>query len=142
WYGDGPGDAYPDRRRSARKAAYSSRVADQYVPYVMPQEHGHHTATSSLRLSDGAAELCVSANRHFGFAARSHSDAALYAAKHSHELPAPEATWLYLDHAHRGIGTASCGPDTLPEYKLEAKSYQFSFTFQFIQPAEPGRLVS
>ncbi|MFP4157519.1 MAG: glycoside hydrolase family 2 TIM barrel-domain containing protein [Opitutales bacterium] len=142
WYGDGPGDAYPDRRRSARKAAYSSRVADQYVPYVMPQEHGHHTATRSLRLSDGTAELCVSANRHFGFAARGHSDAALYAAKHSHELPAPEATWLYLDHAHRGIGTASCGPDTLPEYKLEAKSYQFSFTFQFIQPAEPGRLVS
>ena len=141
WYGDGPWDSYPDRKRSNRKAVYTAQVADQYVPYVMPQEHGHHTDTRRLCLGADGARLCVSSGRSFGFAAREHSDAALYAAKHGHELgqkETPVATWLYLDHAHRGIGTASCGPDTLPKYKLEAKAYKFSLNFQFSKTPRPS----
>ena len=31
---------------------YRSIVADQYVPYIMPQEHGHKTDVRWLALSD------------------------------------------------------------------------------------------
>ena len=42
----------------------------------------------------------------------------LAAATHSDELvPRPEVV-VHVDAAHRGLGTASCGPDTLAEYRL------------------------
>jgi len=51
----------------------------------------------------------------------------LYAARHTSELePRPEVV-LSLDHAQRGLGTASCGPDTHPRYRLDASVYRFSY---------------
>jgi beta-galactosidase len=29
--------------------------------------------------------------------------------------------------AHRGLGTASCGPDVLPQYRIEPGRYQFAY---------------
>jgi beta-galactosidase len=29
--------------------------------------------------------------------------------------------------AHRGLGTASCGPDVLPQYRLSAGRYRFAY---------------
>ena len=37
---------------------------------------------------------------------------------------------LNLDHAQRGLGTASCGPDTSPRYRLSAGTYRFSYVIQ------------
>ena len=34
---------------------------------------------------------------------------------------------LSLDHAQRGLGTASCGPDTAPRYRLLARVYRFAY---------------
>ena len=34
---------------------------------------------------------------------------------------------VHLDAAHRGLGTMSCGPDTLDKYRLLARSYDFSY---------------
>ncbi|MEI6036231.1 MAG: glycoside hydrolase family 2 TIM barrel-domain containing protein, partial [Verrucomicrobiae bacterium] len=110
WYGRGPWDCYPDRLRAARLACYASTVSGQYVPYVMPQEHGHHSDTRWLELSSPAANLRIESASPFGFAARHHSDSALFAAKHTTDLLEDPRTWLYLDHAHRGLGSASCGP--------------------------------
>ncbi|GAB4178124.1 MAG: glycoside hydrolase family 2 TIM barrel-domain containing protein [Terrimicrobiaceae bacterium] len=127
WTGLGPHENYPDRRRSARFGRFSSRVDDQYTDYAMPQEHGHHSGTREISLGSPTARLQVFSAKPFGFAARHHSDAALFAAKHTSNLEPSLETWLYLDHAHRGLGTASCGPDTLAEYLLTRPSYRFSF---------------
>ena len=32
-----------------------------------------------------------------------------------------------VDVAHRGLGTASCGPDVLPQYRLPAGRYEFAY---------------
>lgn len=142
WYGKGPWENYADRARSARVGLYHSSVGEQYVPYVMPQEHAHHTQTRWLTLSreaDGLSLLVrathVDPASRFGFAARHDSDEALSAAFHDIELPEPQATWLYLDHAHRGLGTASCGPDTLPEYLVRVGTYRWSLAFDWGVPA-------
>jgi len=37
---------------------------------------------------------------------------------------------VHLDAAHRGLGTASCGPDTLPEYWLAPGTYRWSYTLR------------
>jgi len=132
WYGRGPWDCYPDRQRAARLGCYTSPVAAQYVSYVMPQEHGHHSETRWVELSAPTGKLRVESAAPFGFAARHHSDAVLFAAKHTTDLPDDDRTWLYLDHAHRGLGTMSCGPDTLPQYLLNRPSYRFAFDWNFI----------
>jgi beta-galactosidase len=47
--------------------------------------------------------------------------------RHDVELkPRPE-TIIYLDAAHRGLGTASCGPDTLPQYRLGPGVYEWTW---------------
>lgn len=135
WYGRGPWECYPDRRRAARLAWYESSVADQASPYVMPQEQGHHTETRWMALASPEMTLRIGSSKAFGFAARHHSDAALFAARHTTDLAEDGRTWLYLDHAHRGVGTASCGPDTLPQYLLNRPTYQFAFTWEFQESA-------
>jgi beta-galactosidase len=51
----------------------------------------------------------------------------LDAARHHEELaPRPEVV-VHLDAAHRGLGSASCGPDALPEYRLGPGTYRWSW---------------
>ena len=39
---------------------------------------------------------------------------------------------LSLDHAQRGLGTASCGPDTRPQYRLDAPVYRFAYVLRVV----------
>jgi beta-galactosidase len=46
---------------------------------------------------------------------------------HDVELVARPQTTVHVDHAHRGLGTASCGPDTMPKYKLGPGTYRWTW---------------
>ena len=48
----GPHENYADRKTSAYVGVYESTVADQYVPYIRPQENGYKTDTRWLTLTD------------------------------------------------------------------------------------------
>jgi beta-galactosidase len=110
---------------------YSSTVSDQYVPYIMPQEHGLKTDVRELSLTreDGSG-LAVVGRPHLACSASHYSAADLYLARHTYELtPRPEV-FLCLDAAHRGLGTASCGPDTAERFRLRAGEYRFAYTLR------------
>ena len=103
-----------DRLASTVVGRFASTVTDQYVPYILPQEHGHHErhALAHARPTDAGFGLEVRGRPTIGFAASHFTAADLYGARHTNELePRPEVL-LSLDHAQRGLGTASCGPDT------------------------------
>ena len=51
----------------------------------------------------------------------------LYMAADTTELRARKELIVQLDAAHRGVGTASCGPDVLPQYVVQAGEYRFSY---------------
>jgi len=53
WYGRGPSESYPDRTAGYPVGRYRSTVTDQYVPYVLPQEHGGHADTRWVALGRG-----------------------------------------------------------------------------------------
>jgi beta-galactosidase len=59
----------------------------------------------------------------------------LAAATHSVELVPRPTTIVHLDAAHRGLGTASCGPDTLPAYIVGPGTYRWQW---YLQPLEAG----
>ena len=50
---------------------------------------------------------------------------ALNAAETLAELAPSKSAEIHIDAAIRGLGTAACGPDTLPEYCVGAGTYQF-----------------
>jgi len=52
YFGRGPWENYQDRKASAFIDLYESKVKDQYVPYVRPQENGYKTDVRWAAFSD------------------------------------------------------------------------------------------
>ncbi|MBI5029877.1 MAG: DUF4981 domain-containing protein [Chloroflexi bacterium] len=128
WFGRGPWENYSDRNASAMVGRYTSTVTDQYVPYIMPQENGHKTDVRWLTLAnDQGHGLRVESEPTLEFSASHFTDAELFAARHTIDLVPRAQVILNIDAAHRGLGTASCGPDTLEQYRLLESVYRFIY---------------
>jgi beta-galactosidase len=128
WFGTGPVETYPDRRRGGAVGRWRSTVAGQYVPYVRPQENGGHADVRWLRLDDGADRgLVLRFDRPMQLSATHFRAEDLAAARHDVELVPRSEVVVHLDAAHRGLGTASCGPDTLPAYIVGPGEYRWSW---------------
>ena len=128
YFGTGAHESYPDRKLG-RIARYVSTVAAQYIPYVRPQENGGHAAVRWFEVTNSAgnglrfamskpAQVSVTPNR----------DADLADATHDVEVKACGNTVVHIDAAHRGVGTASCGPDTLDEYIIKTGVHTWEWT--------------
>jgi beta-galactosidase len=131
WLGRGPGETAADRKTGEPIGLWSSTVTQQYVPYMRPQDHGHHHDTRWFALRNGAQSIRIDAQSHLlSFAARKHSDEMLQAATIPPELEPNGETYVYLDHRLRGVGTGSCGPDTLPEYRIGTGRFRWSWTLR------------
>ena len=131
WFGCGPQETYPDRKRTAVVRRWRSSVADQYVPYIRPQEHGGHEDVRWIRLTRPGQP-----GVHLGFPTPLHVSAGhftagdLSEATHDVDLVARAETYVHIDAAHRGLGTASCGPDTLPRYLVRPGVHRWSWTLR------------
>ncbi len=137
WYGRGPWENYADRKSSAMIGIYKSTVREQYTPYIMPQEHGHKTDIRWLKLLDKYGHgLKIEGHPTFEFSASNYSSNDLYSASHTYELQKNELIYLFIDKEMRGLGTASCGPDTLDQYRLLKANYTFSYTLQPISRSD------
>ena len=143
WLGRGPHESYWDRQAGAPVGRYQGTVSGQFVPYILPQEHGNLTDVRWLSVAQhGGPRLLVVARGLLEAGASHYTPADLYAAKHTHELRPRAETILTVDWHQRGLGTASCGPDTLPGYTLGAGGYRFAFWLRPCAAADdPGTLA-
>jgi beta-galactosidase len=151
WYGRGPHESYVDRQVGAPVGRYTGSVSDQLFPYVMPQESGNKTGVrwAALTNNDGAGLLIAAAREpDGGFAPLSvnalhFTDHDLFAATHTNELAPREEITVRVDHAHMGLGGASCGPGTLPQYHVRPEPVRWSFRMRGLSasedPAEAAR---
>ena len=129
WIGLGPPETYPDRRVGARFGRWNSTVTDQYVSYLLPQEHGAHQGVRRFTLTDEDGRgLAVSAEEPFSFSASHFSAEDLAAADTTADLRPRDEVVVHLDVALRGLGTGACGPDTLPEYRVGGGTYRWRWT--------------
>ena len=128
YFGTGAHESYPDRK-IGRIGRYVSTVAGQYIPYVRPQENGGHAAVRWFEVTNAAgnglrfamakpAQVSVTPNR----------DADLADATHDVEVEPCGNTVVHIDAAHRGVGTASCGPDTLDKYIIKTGVHTWEWT--------------
>jgi beta-galactosidase len=134
WFGSGPHETYPDRKRAGVVGRWSSTVADQYVPYIRPQENGGHADVRWLELGEPGAGrgLRIDLGAPSQVSVTHHRAPDLAAATHDIDVVPAAETVIHLDAAHRGLGTASCGPDTLPEYRIAPGRYRWSWTLRDI----------
>jgi beta-galactosidase len=125
WYGGGPGEAYPDTRSASRLGRWEASVDDLQTPYVRPQENG---ARADVRWAE-LGGLRIEGDPDFWFTARRWTTEQLDAAAHRTELVPGDTVWVNLDHGQHGIGSQSCGPGPLPQYRLGVAPAVFSFVF-------------
>jgi beta-galactosidase len=130
WFGGGPGEAYPDTRAASMLGRWEMSVDAMQTSYVRPQENGARADVRWAELTDGdGAGVRAEGGAPFWFSARRWTSEQLDAAGHGPDLVAGETVWVHLDHALQGIGSQSCGPGVLPEYRLDAAETEFSFVF-------------
>ncbi len=132
YFGIGPHETYPDRK-IGRVGTWQSTVSDQYTPYVRPQENSGHAGVRSFTLtgSDGHG-IRIDLDKPMQVSATPFRASELADATHDVELAASGNTIVHIDAAHRGLGTASCGPDTLPAYLVSGGTYSFTWTLRVI----------
>jgi hypothetical protein len=137
WFGRGPEESYCDRKAGVPVGVYSGTVDEQYVPYIMPQENGNKTDVRWAALTNEAGVGLMAIGTPLLEVGVSHFRADdLYQAFHTNELTRRQEIYFTLDLKQCGLGGASCGPMTLPEYLVKPKEYRFSV---LLRPLSPGR---
>jgi beta-galactosidase len=135
WIGEGPQESYPDRRAGAFLGAYTHHAAELEVPYIVPQENGNRGGLRSLTLTGDRippgkpASLTIRPDRPINFSISRYSLENQLEALHTIDLvdlslDSGGYYFLNLDIAQRGVGTASCGPDTREAYRLRGGLYR------------------
>ncbi|WP_022890270.1 glycoside hydrolase family 2 TIM barrel-domain containing protein [Agromyces italicus] len=131
WFGLGPGESYHDSRSAVWTAYHSASLDALQTPYIVPQENGHRSDVRKLDLEfEDGASIRITGAAPFGFTARPWSNAVLDAARHLHDLTAHGATFLGIDTAQHGIGSASCGPESLPPAYLRPRPVRLELIFE------------
>ena len=143
WYGRGPHENYADRKTSAFVGLYESTVADQYVPYVRPQENGYKTDTRWLTVTDNTGiGLRFEGSPVFSFAAMNylHDDFespgkiagyrpdAKLVNTHIDDVRPRDIVCVNIDYGQMGVGgDDSWGARTHEKYCLRDTKYEYSF---------------
>lgn len=134
WFGLGPDESYPDRKGAQTVEVWHSSIEEQYHPYVRPQEYGAHEETRWARLlTEAGAGLQFSFPAPLNFTARPHHDADLNQAETLAQLKTAGTTEVHIDAALRGLGTAACGPDALPQFHVGPGTYAFRWVLQAVK---------
>lgn len=136
YYGRGPMENYPDRKRGSDIGLYCSTTQDEVTPYLVPMELGNHEDVrfAALTDSDGAGLLIAALDKPFSFSALPYSDEQLEQAFHPHELTESTATVVCISSRVLGVGTAGCGPRPLPVYVVRSEPASFGFVLCKVSP--------
>ncbi len=125
YFGRGPLENYSDLCHHARLDWHDSTASAEYVPYILPQEHGNHTGVRSLSI-DGltfdATDRSLEAN------VSAYSILQLDRATHIDEIGDSTGTFLRIDYRNAGVGSQSCGPELAPAHRIGEKKITFGFS--------------
>lgn len=145
WYGRGPGEAYSDSKLANRFGVWSKTVDELYTPYVVPQENGNRIDVRWVSLTDlSGVGLVAIGKPDINFSAHYYTTENFEKARHTYDLVKKENITLNLDYRQHGLGSASCGPDVLEQYKLKNTDFAFTVRLKAFSRAEisPSEICS
>ena len=131
YYGMGPDENLCDLYAQSMVGIYETTVDDMYEPYIRPQDSGNRTKVRYLAVTDNDGDGIKFAfdDEYFNFNARPYSQLLLQNAKHIEDLHDENTVVINIDGFTRGTGTASCGPDILPQFEVDGKD---GLEFEFV----------
>ena len=138
YYGRGPWENYPDRKRSAFLGVYEMPLSDYETEYIHPQDNGNRcdirwfeiaTQTSAL-----GPRLCITGLQPLCIRAWDYGEEDLEDARHPNEISRGRFVNLNIDLNVHGVGGADTwGKRTLPQYTIDGNqphSYSFILSYQ------------
>lgn len=133
YYGRGPFENYSDRKDASHLGIFQQTVAEQFYPYVRPQETGTRTDLRYWKVTDkGGRGLKFESTAPFSASALNYTIESLdngpqKTQRHSPEVPKAGLTEVTVDKVQMGLGcVTSWGALPLPEYRLTYQNYEFS----------------
>ena len=140
YYGRGPIESYIDRQTSQFLGVYQNKVADEYYPYVRPQESGNHTDIRWFRvLNEQGCGLEFYSNAPMeasalDFLTKDLDDGVTKDKKigrHSGDLIQRPLTQVHIQQRQMGLGCEnSWGAWPRKEYLMPYQNYDFTFAIR------------
>jgi len=129
WLGDGPHEGYSDRGASTRVGRWTTAIDECPVPYVHPQASGNRTGVRWLRFrgADGAVRLTIDHLDDLDVTVSRWTQEEVADARHLEDLPGTDECYVWIDAAHRGVGSGAVGPDVAPSHRVGPGPYRWSY---------------
>ena len=128
YFGMGPQESYCDKHQAASHGLYHANVDDLHEDYIRPQENGSHYDCEYVELNNSRYGIVVSAENAFSFNASYYTQEELEKKTHNYELTESDSVVFCVDYALNGIGSNSCGPVVLEQYRFDDVLFRFQFT--------------
>ena len=129
YYGRGPWENYPDRKRSAFLGIYETSLKDYETEYIHPQDNGNRCDIRWFEISSTQQKLRIDGNNPLCIRAWDYGEEDLEDVRHPSDITRGRFVNLNIDFNIHGVGGADTwGKRTLPQYTLPAdQSYHYSF---------------
>ena len=128
YFGMGPQESYRDKHQAASHGLYRANVRDLHEDYIRPQENGSHYDCGYVELNNSRYGIVASAEKAFSFNASYYTQEELEKKTHNYELTESDSVVFCVDYALNGIGSNSCGPVVLDQYRFDDVLFRFQFT--------------
>ena len=128
YFGMGPQESYCDKHQAASHGLYQANVEDLHEDYIRPQENGSHYDCEYVELNNSRYGIVASAEKAFSFNASYYTQEELEKKTHNYELIESDSVVFCVDYALNGIGSNSCGPVVLEQYRFDDVLFRFQFT--------------
>ena len=128
YFGMGPQESYCDKHQASSHGLYQANVDDLHEDYIRPQENGSHYDCEYVELNNSRYGIVVSAENAFSFNASYYTQEELEEKTHNYELTESDSLVFCVDYALNGIGSNSCGPVVLEQYRFDDVLFRFQFT--------------
>ena len=132
YYGRGPWENYPDRKRSAFIGRYKMPLSEYETEYVHPQDNSCRTDIRWFNISSSKKTLAIRGLQPLCVRAWDYGEEDLEPAKHPHEIQRGRFVNLNIDLNVHGVGGIDTwGQRTLPQYTIDGnKPYHYSFLIE------------
>ena len=129
YYGRGPWENYPDRKRSAFLGRYQMPLTEFETEYVHPQDNGCRTDVRWFCISNGEKTLRIDGLQPLCIRAWDYGEENLEGVRHPHEINRGRFVNLNIDLNIHGVGGIDTwGRRTLPQYTIDGnKPYRYAF---------------
>ena len=135
YYGRGPWENYPDRKRSAFLGRYQMPLSEFETEYIHPQDNGCRTDVRWFKIGNGKNTLRVEGLQPLCIRAWDYGEEDIEVAGHPYEIQRGRFVNLNIDLNVHGVGGVDTwGQRTLPQYTIDGnKPYHYSFILEIIE---------